>query len=286
TISAHPNALVNVAHATFAFTGDDGSGSGIEGFQCRLDGSGWNGCNSGIELTGLSDGSHTFEVRAIDKATNADESPATYTWTVDTTAPITTITAKPNALVNVAHATFAFGAEDGSGSGVQATQCRLDEGAWNGCSSGIELTGLADGSHTFEVRATDHAANTGAPDSYAWSVDTTAPTATITGKPNALINVAHATFSFTGDDGSGSGIQATQCRLDEGAWNGCSTGIELTGLADGSHTFEVRAIDQAANTGTPNSYTWSVDTGAPDTTISAHPNPLINVAHATFAFTG
>src|SRR6185295_20274258 len=157
----------------------------------------------------------TFEVRAIDKATNADESPATYTWTVDTTGPDTTISGKPNALVNVNHASFAFSGDDGSGSGIEGFQCKLDGSVWNGCNSGIELTGLADGSHTFEVRAIDKATNADeAPATYTWSVDTTAPTATITGKPNALINVAHATFSFTGDDGSGSGIQATQCRLD------------------------------------------------------------------------
>ncbi len=40
---------------------------------------------------GLPDGSYTFEVRAIDSLGNADSTPASYTWVIDTTAPTVTI---------------------------------------------------------------------------------------------------------------------------------------------------------------------------------------------------
>ena len=39
----------------------------------------------------LSDGSHTFKVRAIDGSNNVDPTPASYTWVIDTTAPETTV---------------------------------------------------------------------------------------------------------------------------------------------------------------------------------------------------
>ncbi|MCL4303694.1 MAG: VCBS repeat-containing protein [Anaerolineae bacterium] len=72
---------------TFQFFGDDSGGSGIASFQCQVDGGGFSTCASPFTAASLADGSHTFQVRAIDNATNADPSPASYTWTVDTLPP-------------------------------------------------------------------------------------------------------------------------------------------------------------------------------------------------------
>ena len=57
-----------------------------------------------------------------------------------------------------------------------SVSCQLDGGVFADCSSPFTASGLADGSHTFRVRATDIAQNTRVA-SRTWTVDTTPPTA-------------------------------------------------------------------------------------------------------------
>jgi predicted outer membrane repeat protein len=76
------------ADATFTFSSAD---IDVVGFLCRLDGGTWSACTSPKSYTGLGAGSHTFEVRAVDAASNEDPIPASHTWEVyiDVTANIT-----------------------------------------------------------------------------------------------------------------------------------------------------------------------------------------------------
>lgn len=53
-------------------------------FACSLDGSAFTACTSGQNYSNLTNGSHTFQVRATDPAGNTDPTPASYTWTVNT----------------------------------------------------------------------------------------------------------------------------------------------------------------------------------------------------------
>jgi hypothetical protein len=91
TVTANPTNPSNSADASFSFTGTDG-GSGVEGFECNLDGLGWLECSSPKTYSGLAEGSHTLQVRAIDNANNKDASPASYTWVInmDSTPPVIT----------------------------------------------------------------------------------------------------------------------------------------------------------------------------------------------------
>ncbi len=77
-IDTPPPALTNATSATVSF---HSTGAGAT-FTCKLDSATATACTSPVTYTGLAQGSHTLTVTASGGAT-----PATATWTVDTTAP-------------------------------------------------------------------------------------------------------------------------------------------------------------------------------------------------------
>jgi outer membrane protein OmpA-like peptidoglycan-associated protein len=260
--------------AAFGFTADEAST-----YECRVDGGSWAACTSTKTLTGLSSGSHTFEVRATDSSGNVDATPASYTWTVDATPPDTTLAGGPSGTVATAAAGFTFTADE-SGS---TFECKLDLGAWATCTSPAALTGLADGSHTFSVRATDALGNVdGTPDSRTWTVDTTAPDTSITSGPTGAVATSTAAFGFTSPE---SGV-TFECKRDAGGWTACTSPQSYSSLAEGAHSVAVRAVDGVGNAdATPATRAWSVDTVAPSGPTAA-PAPLSSDPNPTIAFTG
>jgi hypothetical protein len=151
TIGSGPTGPTNDATPTFAFTSSE-SGST---FQCRVDSGSWGSCTSPWTTTALADGAHSVSVRAADVAGNTDASPATRSFTVDTSAPNTTIDSAPPALSPGSSATVAFSA----GESGATFACRIDGGAWAACTSPKTYTGLGLAQHTVDVRATDAAGN-------------------------------------------------------------------------------------------------------------------------------
>jgi Hypothetical glycosyl hydrolase family 15 len=73
--------------------------------------------------------------------------------------------------------------------------------------------------------------------------DTVAPETTILSGPSGTIATTSASFEFSSSEAA----SRFQCRLDAGGWADCSSPKPYSGLAKGSHTFEVRAIDTAGN---------------------------------------
>lgn len=266
--SGSVNGWRNSTSASFGFTSNEPGTT----FECRLTRQGetagaFTACASPKEYTGLTDGRYTFEVRARDGAGNVDPSPAGDTWKVDATPPSLTITSGPaeGSVVNSSSASFAFSASDAS-SGVGSVRCRLDDGVFGPCSDGVSshsVAGLADGQHTFQVRATDIVGNS-TTTSRTWTVDTSAPETTLDPSgPTGTVNTDSAGFAFTSTE-TGSTFE---CKLDSAAFAPCVSPKSYTGLPDGSHVFEVRARDGAGNIDTsPASRAWTVNTAPADTT--------------------
>ena len=280
TLTSGPSGTVASTSASFAFSASE-SGST---FQCSLDSTtAYTACSSPKDYSGLAPGSHTFRVRAIDAAGNVDATPASRTWTVqDTTPPDTTIASGPTGTVASSSASFTFtSSEAGS-----TFQCSLDSGAYSTCSSPRTYSSLANGAHTLRVRAVDAAGNVDAtPASLTWTVDTAAPDTSIGSGPSGTVASTSASFAFsTSESGS-----TFQCSLDSTtAYTACSSPKDYSGLAPGSHTFRVRAIDAAGNVdATPASRTWTIeaaDSTPPDTTIATGPSGTYRSGSADFGF--
>ncbi|HTW16625.1 MAG TPA: hypothetical protein VMF51_15915 [Nocardioides sp.] len=245
-----------VASSTARFNLRTGAGNA---FDCSLDGAAWSGCASGrnvvVDLAGLADGQHTLRARAK-VGTWLDLFPVEHTWTVDTTAPVTTIGTTTHVRDT---ASIAFTAP-----GAALSECRLDGGSWGPCTSPATYVGLADGQHRFEVRSVDDLGNTEAvPVVHEWVSDSTVPVITLTGKHVR----DRATLTFAAP-----GAASYSCRLDGGAWTVCTSPTSYVGLADGRHRFEVRATDGSGNvTQVPAVHEWVVDTTAPQTRFTSGP---------------
>src|SRR5439155_18053349 len=206
-----------------------------------------------------------------DAAGNLDPSPASRSLTVDVTAPDTTISGGPSGLTNNNTPSFTFSSDD---SGV-TFDCKLDgpgatTGSYGACTSPKSYGPLLDGAYTFSVRAKDAAGNFDpSPGSRSFTVDVAAPQTTINSGPSGPTNSTDATFSFSSSE-SGSSFE---CKLDGGSFTGCSSPQTYGSLSETTHTFAVRATDQAGNTdATEATRTWTVDTTAPDTTIANGPS--------------
>ncbi len=271
-ITAAPSGVVSSTSATVSFSSPDSPVT----FECEVDGAAWASCTSPLQLTGLAQGAHTVRVRAVIQGSLRDPSPAVATWTVDTVAPTTTITSGPSGAVGAGPASFTFVADEPA-----TFSCRLDGGTPYACTSPDGLGALASGSHTFRVRATDGAGNQGPETSRTWNVDAVAPVVTITGQPAALTQQTSGTVTFTVDDAAAT----VECRLDGGPWAECSSPATRSGLADGTHVLEVRATDGVGNVSDPASAQWRVDTTAPIVTITTGPTGSITTSSATLGFT-
>jgi hypothetical protein len=247
------SAATNGTSASFSFTSTE-SGS----ISCSLDGSAFAGCASPKTYSGLAEGSHNFQVKATDSANNTDPSPATYTWTIDTTPPDTTITSNPPEVSTSTTASFSFvSSETGS-----TFACSLDGNAFSSCASPQTYSNLSTGSHTFRVRAIDAAGNFDTtPASYTWTIaisDTIPPDTIITTSPTPVTKQSTAMFKFISTE-PGSTFACKLDKPDESPFTPCTSPQNYNQLGNGSHKFEVYAIDPSGNKDpSPATFTWTI----------------------------
>jgi predicted phage tail protein len=277
-IDSGPSGTTSSSTATFTFHSPDDP---LATFECSRDGNAYGNCTSPKSYSGLSDGPHTFDVRAISVLSEPDSTPAHAEWTIssDSVAPETTITSSS---ISGTSASFNFASNEAG----STFECRRDGQSFTSCTSPKSYTSLSGGSHTFYVRATDPSDNTDStPASATWTVgtDTTPPQTTITSGPAATTSSTSASFKFASNEAG----STFECRRDGQSFTSCTSPKSYSGLSTGSHTFYVRATDASGNSDTtPASATWTVgtDTTPPETTITSGPTGATSSTSATFTF--
>lgn len=240
TTGAEGPALTNDPTPSFALTANEPAT-----FEHRVDGAGgFTACGANCELAALTDGAHQVEFRAIDPTPLTEQTPVTRGVTVDTAAPDTTIDSGPadGTPVDTRSATYGFSSEAGA-----SFQCSIDGSPFQPCASPLELTGLSDGAHAIEVRATDAAGNADpSPARRTLTVDTPEPA---DGDPpesvitKVKVKGDRATVRFSADEA----LASFACKLDRRRFRPCVSPKVYRDLDEGKHRFGVRATDVAGN---------------------------------------
>jgi hypothetical protein len=216
-----------VTQATFTFTG-----FGTTAFECRVSGIGdWAPCPSGVTYS-PPDGTYTFELRGV--GSEGHTAVVSRQFTINTALPDTTFTSTPPALTNATSVSFGF-------SGGTSYRCAIDGSSFAPCTPG-QSWAVAEGPHTFVVRAVNNAGEDQTPAVHAFRVDTTPPDTVITWGPPPILTTRDFSVAFAASE------EATfRCSVDGAADVPCASPLPLSGLSEGAHSVVVTAVDAAGN---------------------------------------
>jgi hypothetical protein len=262
-------------------------------FGCKKDAGAFSACSSGLTWSSIADGIHDFCVHATD-ASGLEGADACRHWEQETN-PTASISAHPPSINSSPSATFGYTSNktnhpsDGS---TLRYECKIDSGSFGACPG--SYSSLADGSHTFQVRAVftgalGGGAHTSTAASYTWTQDTTPPVISMTSGPatgsTVVDSSGHTGFGFSASDAT-TGVSAIECGVDGGALGPCTSATSevLDGLADGEHELVVKATDGAGLSSTQD-VVWEQEAPA-DTIFDAAPGEgsLVPSRTAHFAF--
>jgi hypothetical protein len=205
----------------------------------------------------------------------------------DYTPPNTSITSGPSGTVTDSDVTIAFSATGD----VSYYECQMGDDPWYACASPRTFSNLADGEHTFRVRAVmpsdpplpvDERIREEEPAEVTWRVKATPPTTTIDSGPSGTVDRDEVRFEFSASESDAS----FECRLNGDAWAPCSSPMDINSLNNGDQTFQVRAIDGYGNVEPePATRSWQVQglSNFKDIADSVHLEDIRAVAEAGIA---
>ena len=241
---------------------------------------------TGIDVSGLSDGTLTLSVTLTDAAGNTGNA-VTDTIIKDTAAPTITLSTTAGSSTNApipVTVTFSESVTGFASDDVTATNGAVSNFSGSGTSYSFNVVPTADGSVTISVAAgsaADAAGNQNtASNTLSLTYDATAPTGYSVSFDQTYINSSNhtaASFAFSAAEvgasysytisSSGGGTPVTGSGTISTATDQI-TGIDVSGLSDGTLTLSVTLTDTAGNTGNAVTDTIIKDTAAPTITLS------------------
>ncbi|MBN1498974.1 MAG: carboxypeptidase regulatory-like domain-containing protein [Spirochaetes bacterium] len=265
------------------------SGTDAVSYIYSLDGGSWysKSITDALVLSGLSEFSHTLNVKGIDAAGNIQTNAVSYSWVVDQTASNAVLSNLPQALTNQTAASINVG-----GSDVVAYKYNIDNSGWSSeksSSTALNLSSLTEGSHSLKVIAKDSAGNwqeTSSATPYSWTVDITPPEVILSGYPASVTNNAAVNMDISGTDVTGYMYQ-----INGGVWsNEYTSDINISlNLPEGTHNFKVIGKDSAGNWQQINAstnVTVQIDLSAPSTVELRDAGSTSQTSNISFDWTG
>jgi hypothetical protein len=243
-------------------------------YTCSLDGAAFAACDQEFHYENLSQGPHEVRVHATSK-TDGGLDELSFNWQISD-LPGSWFYQTPEKFTSDTSATLKWRSSDN----VDIWDCKLDDGDWSPCERTYRQTvsELAEGEHTFQVRAGNEDALQNPVASYSWTVDTIVPEVTVAA-PTGPIKTDPYTLPISANE---PGVKIF-CVLDDGPENDifeCDNGAELSGLTRGVHTITVWGYDRAYNGTDSQTYTfdWQPEVVVPPVAKPAAPivKPTLN----------
>ncbi|MBA5637430.1 DUF4347 domain-containing protein [Duganella sp. LX20W] len=282
TVSGSFTASTNNAQAPTVYVSTDGSGATRTAATVSYTDNAGSGTFSATVTLAAGAGK---SIQFWGAATGNNPLGSTHTYTLDTTAPATTIntlsfsndsgSSASDFNTNVAGQTISGTLSAATATG-EVVKISLDNGAsWQTASNTIGSTAFSlsgvtlSASNTLKVQVEDAAGNAGPAHTQAYVLDTAAPAAgtlaftglTDSGAPgDGITNDNSFGLSLTGNEAGADVV--LQVSTDGGAhW--ATTSATQSALADGSYQFRAQVTDTAGNSATTSAISVTIDTVAP-----------------------
>jgi CSLREA domain-containing protein len=301
TFTSGPAGPTNDTTPTFTFVSNEPGDAKIP-FECLLDAAtDWIACNSPLTLGPQGQGAHTLRVRAIDISGNVDPTPATRSFTVDTTRP-----AAPSITASVPPSSANDNQPELKGTAEAGSTVRIYTNAT--CTSAVAATGtaaafagaglpvnVANNTTTgFYATATDAAGNPSpcSTPAFNYREDSAAPAApSITSStPPSPANDNNPELKGTAEAGSTVRLYTNATCTSAVAATGTAAafagaGLPVTVANNTTTSFRATATDAAGNTSPCSAaFTYVEGSTLPNTSVVSGPSGPTGDATPSFAF--